>query len=345
MNTFPVRGFPRCRLSWVPALLVLFEAAVWGMSGSKARKRAEELLSFVPETAASYSPDATITGEEVKRYIRPQLVRMVESEQEISTPELHRWARTLLDSMIRHRLLVDAAAQAGHSPDRNEGKQKVAEIKARLGRSGFRETLEAQATSESDLILRMAELAAVNAWINDVVVPETRMTSTAVEDYYRSHADEFRTQPMRSAWHILISVPKDASAKDREAARKKVESILEELQHQGTPLSDLAARYSDCPSSRNGGFLGYFAAGRMVEAFEKALHDLEKDEISPVVETTYGFHIIKAGQTVAARWQSFDEVKGEIVRKLSDQSIQSRLERIADRLMEERKVKIFLEPE
>jgi parvulin-like peptidyl-prolyl isomerase len=123
------------------------------------------------------------------------------------------------------------------------------------------------------------------------------------ETVRETETEVLKTQPEKEpagkihAAHILIAYKGAARAtqninKSKQEAKKQAKQILSELKD-GADFKKMARSHSDCPSKRNGGDLGTFGRGQMVEAFEDAAFVLEKGELSGVVETPFGFHIIK----------------------------------------------------
>lgn len=119
------------------------------------------------------------------------------------------------------------------------------------------------------------------------------------------------------ASHILISVDENATDEDKEKAKKKAEEIIEKLKN-GEDFAKLAKKYSDDDESKkDGGNLGYFNTGDMVEAFEEAAYKLSVDEYTTEpVKTTYGYHIIK--KTGEKEKPSFEKSKSTIIEKIVD---------------------------
>ncbi|MDI6642118.1 MAG: peptidyl-prolyl cis-trans isomerase, partial [Elusimicrobiota bacterium] len=112
--------------------------------------------------------------------------------------------------------------------------------------------------------------------------------------------------------HILIRSSKDDTIKEQIAAKKKIEDIQKRLKR-GEDFSELAELYSeDTGSAKRGGDLGYFAKGDMVKEFEKAAFSLPVGEVSDIVQTEFGYHLIKVEEKKAARKISFDELKNDL---------------------------------
>jgi peptidyl-prolyl cis-trans isomerase C len=131
-------------------------------------------------------------------------------------------------------------------------------------------------------------------------------------------------------------VDKSASSADREAARKKIEALRKRLLA-GEDFAQLAKDNSDCPSGkRSGGDLGWFKRGRMLKEFENAAFALKPGELSDIVETPAGYHIIKVHEKHAERVISFEEVKGDLRQDL----IMKKKGEVFERWLTERKKQV-----
>lgn len=148
------------------------------------------------------------------------------------------------------------------------------------------------------------------------VVPGT-ITDTEIEDYYTKHNKEFQEPEQVRARHILIK-----------EGRLVIENILKEIKA-GRNFEELAEKYSSCPSKARGGDLGFFGRGQMVKPFEDAAFSLKPAEISDIVETQFGFHIIKCEERKEARTRPLDEAKEEIKNTIHFQKVKEEAQKIA----------------
>ncbi len=142
-----------------------------------------------------------------------------------------------------------------------------------------------------------------------------------VEDYYKRNADtRFKHPEEVHARHILISVPAGASDKEKAAAKAKAEDVLKQAQAKGADFVKLAAKYSDDTSNKlEGGDLGTFGRGQMVKPFEDAVFAMKPGQIS-MVETRFGYHIVKLEQSNPAHTDTLAEAKPKIVEELRTQA-------------------------
>lgn len=141
-----------------------------------------------------------------------------------------------------------------------------------------------------------------------------------IKSYYEQNIQRLSGQEQRRASHILINAPKDAPAAERDKARNKVEGLLASVRKEPKSFADLARKNSDDPgSARNGGDLEFFAKGAMVKAFEDAAFALKKGEISAVVESEFGFHIIKLTDIKAPMTSSLEAMRPQLEADLRQQ--------------------------
>lgn len=154
-------------------------------------------------------------------------------------------------------------------------------------------------------------------------------TAEEMQDYYRENQSEFQVQEQVQAAHILFKTAGN-SAESVQKIRQKAEKVLEEAKA-GKDFSRLAQRHSEDGSAANGGDLGFFGRGRMVPEFERAAFSLAKGEISDLVTTQFGFHIVKVLEKQAARTQAFEEVKGLIESSLTSAKAEAAARDLADK--------------
>lgn len=149
------------------------------------------------------------------------------------------------------------------------------------------------------------------------VMDETVEISDAeLQKYYDENPQQFTRPAQIRASHILVRLEPNASEESKKAARDKAEAALKEIRG-GKAFEEVVAKYSDGPTTPRGGDLGYFSQGRMVPEFEDAAFKLEKDAVSEVVETKFGFHIIKVTDKRPEEKRSLDDSKETIKRRLS----------------------------
>jgi peptidyl-prolyl cis-trans isomerase D len=152
-----------------------------------------------------------------------------------------------------------------------------------------------------------------------------------LKTYYEQNAQRLSSTEERRASHILIASPKTAPAADREKAKAKAQELLALVKKSPDTFADVARKNSQDPGSApNGGDLDFFARGSMVKPFEDAAFGMKKGDISDVVESEFGYHVIKLTDIKAPKQRSFEEMKPELEAELKKQQAQKKFAETAD---------------
>lgn len=244
------------------------------------------------------------------------------------------------------------AAQQAQGPQRDELKKQLGEFKV-IAERARKEGLDREDLTRLQILLTRSQ-ALAGAYLGDLQKNADKLVADGdVEQYYKDHPADFDEIRVR---HILISTqPKpeaedESDAKDakdskaskdkkpadkpktltKDEARKKTQDLLDRAR-KGEDFAKLATENSDDPGSKDkGGEYDFFGHGKMVPEFEKAAFALKPGEISDLVETQHGFHIIKLEERRAAASPDADEkVRQQIVEKLKQEKIEARIAEIA----------------
>ncbi len=167
---------------------------------------------------------------------------------------------------------------------------------------------------------------------NAAVVENLVSVSDAeVTAFYNQDQKRFTAPEQRIASHILISAKKDASAADKAAAKAKAEAVLAEVRKAPAKFADIAKVQSQDPGSASaGGDLGPVEKGAFVPSVEEAIYALKQGEISNVVESEFGFHIITVTQVVPTKIKTLDEVKPQITAELKKSKMSKKYSELAE---------------
>jgi peptidyl-prolyl cis-trans isomerase D len=169
-----------------------------------------------------------------------------------------------------------------------------------------------------------------------------QVTHDDLQAYYNAHRDQYRVAEQVKVSHILIKTPLAGSdgkvdEKGVAEAQRRAEDLLKQLKA-GAKFEDLAKKNSEDPgSAKEGGSLGWIGKGRTVPEFEKAAFSLPKGQMSDLVKSSYGFHIIRVDDKQDAHMKTLDEVKGEIEPILKQQKTQDIAQKQAEDLLQQAK--------
>jgi peptidyl-prolyl cis-trans isomerase D len=165
----------------------------------------------------------------------------------------------------------------------------------------------------------------------DSVAKQINVPESDLRAYYEQNKSRYGTPEQRRASHILFTVGDSGTAKDKAGARKIAEEVLAKVRAHPDEFAKLAKQYSKDPgSAANGGDLGFFGRTMMVKPFEEAAFGLKEGEISDLVESDFGFHIIRVTAIKPAQIKPFEEVRGEIETEYRHQQAQKKFAEAAE---------------
>lgn len=165
----------------------------------------------------------------------------------------------------------------------------------------------------------------------DELAKQELVSDEEIKTYFDERQDEFSRAEERKASHILMLVPADATEEQKASIKDKIEQVLEQIKQEPEAFSELAKELSEDPgSAKMGGDLGFFARGSMVKEFEDAVFAMQPDEISEVIETPFGFHIIKLTAVKDAGTADFDEVEDVIKQMLQRHKVAERFGELSE---------------
>lgn len=308
---------------------------------AEAGSSVKELLAGIPAVVADYGKGRQIKGAEVRAILKPQIQAMLASGRPVTPEQVIAWASELTDGMISQRLLLDEALKSGGKVDMKYGKEVVEAQRQNLGKKNFAALLTLQGISEKDYARRMAENHTVEEWIKNVVAPRQHVSPAEVKAYYDAHPEEFPKIAEYRVSHILFA----ADLKTPYEELLKIKDQAESVQHAlilGADFATMAKKYSSCPSKADGGDLGFLAVGSMPKQFEEVALTLKPGEISPVVRSPLGYHIIVGNEIKPAGVEPFAKVQKKLTETLRRRAVDKAVKKLTEKLKREQKVRIYL---
>jgi peptidyl-prolyl cis-trans isomerase D len=165
----------------------------------------------------------------------------------------------------------------------------------------------------------------------DYYQDNVKVREREVRRYYKKYTDNYVTPPEVKARHILLKLVPDAPENEQQEKREQLNKLLAEIKT-GSSFEELAKKHSEDGTSADGGDLGWFKPGEMVPAFESAAFALEAGQVSEIVQSPFGLHLIKVEERKDEITKSLDEAREEITLILAESRAQKRLEEDLDRL-------------
>ena len=165
----------------------------------------------------------------------------------------------------------------------------------------------------------------------DAVRASIAMSDDDLRTYYKENLERLAGKEERRASHILINAPKDSPAADREKAKARAQELLEQVRKAPNTFADVARKNSqDTGSAPSGGDLGFFKRGDMVKPFEEAAFSMKKGDISDVVESDFGYHIIQLNDVKTPKQPTFEEVRAKLETEAKHQQAQRKYAELAE---------------
>ena len=196
-----------------------------------------------------------------------------------------------LDQAIGAKLLLDQAAKLDLPVSAADIDAEVAKVVEQVGGpENYKKALAAQGVTEEQFRKELEKGAKVNKLVEQACSSVADPTDDEVAAFYAAHKDEYVAPEQVLCQHILVKGTDDA-------ALDKIKDIRARIVEGKADFAEEAKKHSDCPSGQQGGSLGWFGRGMMVPEFDKAAFEMKKGEVSGIVTTQFGYHIIyKADQ-------------------------------------------------
>ena len=217
-----------------------------------------------------------------------------------------------LEQAIGAKLLLDRASKLDMPVGAKEIDDEVAKVVSQVGgEENFKKALAAQNISEADFRKELERGARVNKLVEQACAGVPEPSEKEVADFYEAHRHEYVAEPKVLCQHILVKTSDGDLPEVKAAALEKIRAIRERIVA-GGDFAEEAKRHSDCPSGREGGSLGWFGPGMMVPEFDKAAFGMKKGEVSGVVTTQFGYHIIYKADEKGGGAQTLVDVHDQI---------------------------------
>jgi len=247
----------------------------------------------------------------------------------------------ILDNLIARELMKQEVAKRGIKVDESEVNAQLDTLKKGASPEEFANSLKQMNMTEQALKEQFASQLAIKKLIDTDLAPKVNVTQEAVKAFYDGNPDVFKTPEMVRASHILVKVDKSATAEEKAKALEKIKGIQKRIKA-GEDFAQVAKEVSDCPSKDNGGDLNFFQKGQMVPPFDNAAFSMKPGDTSDIVETEFGYHIIKLTDKKAPGTMSFDEIKPRIEQHLKTEKMSEEFPKYIETLKSKAKIEILL---
>ncbi len=275
---------------------------------------------------------ATVDGEVIlmSEYERRAKAVIEEYEKFLTSPDkeikIKELKEKIIEQMIDEKILIQEGKRRKIKVNNKEIQDGIDEIKKRFAtEEEYNQELAKQGLSGEKFKEQVKEQLMVIKLIDQEVKAQVvSPTDSEIEDFYKQNEAEMVEPEQVRARHILIKVGENTN---KEEALKRIREILKEAKKGKTSFAELAKKYSEDTSAPKGGDIGFFIKGQMVRKFEDVAFALQVGEISDVVETEYGYHIIQCIEKKAGEKKSLDEIRDYLRNFIFQKRMEERYEK------------------
>ena len=287
---------------------------------------------------------ARVNGEAVTKVDFDRLIKNMELRSNQPIPAERRDAvyRQVLDELVTYTVLSQETRARNVAVADAEVESAIKQMRARLGSDeDFKKALDARGMTLDKLKGDTRIDISINKMVEAEVATQPPPTDAQVRDFYDKNPDKFKQDEAVRASHILFRVDESADAATKKKAMDEAQSVLKQARA-GADFADLAKKHSADGSAQQGGDLNFFTKGQMVPPFDQAAFAMKPGEISDIVTTQFGYHIIKVTDRRPPSTVPFEQVSGRIKEFLTEQQKQQKADGFIQSLKQKAKIEVLV---
>jgi peptidyl-prolyl cis-trans isomerase C len=287
---------------------------------------------------------ARVNGEPLKKEDFDRMVKTIEARAGRPIPPERRdeILRGALDQLITYTLLSQESQKRGVKVEPAEIDAKMGQLKSQFPtQEAFDKALKERGMTADSLRKDALVDLSVSKLMDAEVATIPGPSDADAKDFYDKNQDKFKEEEQVRASHILVKVDESADPATKQKARAKIDGVLKQVKA-GGDFAKLAQENSDDGSASQGGDLNYFGKGQMVGPFDKVAFELKPGQISDVVQTQFGYHIIKVVDKKTGRTVPFEEAQAKIKDYLTGQKKQQHADTFIESLKKKSKIEVLI---
>ena len=303
--------------------------------------------AWADKAASSGKEVASVNGKPIsKSHYEGELSayqkQAAQEGRQLSDADLTIVKHQILENLIDAEVLYQQSQKEGFKIDDQAINEQIETIKKRFpNEAAYKKSLEEMDLSEKEIRAQIQRGLAINQLLDTNVRPKITVTEEESKKYYNDNPSLFKQPEQVKASHILIKMAPNAEESIKIQARKKIETVQIKVR-QGEDFGLLAKANSEGPSAQREGDLGYFRRGQMVKPFEDAAFALNVGEVSGIVETQFGYHLIKVTDKKLARTIPYKEVQLRLEQHLKKEKEKTAIQGYIENLKKSAKIKRFI---
>jgi peptidyl-prolyl cis-trans isomerase C len=298
------------------------------------------------EAASSGKEIASVNGKAIPksqydRMLSVFKMRAAHSGRKLSEADLSTIKNRILESLIDAEVLYQQSQKQGIKVDDQAVNGRIDQIKKRFpDETAYKKAMAKMHVSEKEFRAEIQRALAIRRLLDANVRQKITVTDEESKKYYNSNLNLFKHPEQVKASQIWIKVPPDANESKKIQARKKIEMVQKKIR-KGEDFGQLAKAYSEGPNARREGELGYFRRGQMAKPIEDAAFALNIGEVSGIVETRFGYHLIKVTDKKPGGITPYKEVRPMIEQHLKKEKEKTQIQAYIENLKKSARIKRY----
>ena len=262
--------------------------------------------------------DALITGDRLDAALR-RLMPFESFHRNVGADTMERLRGKALDGLVDEELRYQDGVRLRLAPSAADVDAGFKAVVARYGsREAFEQARRASGASMEDLRREIRRTLVVQKAFDRAVTSRCQVSAEEAARYYADHRERFVVPEQLHVYAITFGVDPGSPASAWSDAKAKAEQVLGQIKN-GAPFEEMARTHSTDKTRESGGDMGFVHRGSLTDEFEQALRDLKPGGVSPVIQTLYGFHIVRIASIRPPEQKALPEVAAGIQKDLTDQ--------------------------
>jgi len=296
----------------------------------------ENNVELEPQIVAEVN-GVKISKKELEQELRSNLKDEVDS---FDQDQKHVLLRTMLQKMVERALLLQEAKTM--IPSDEELKLFVSTINANLPeKESFNSQLKEFGVDKSKYLSRLKEELGIKKYLDEKLFKNLTVSETEIKDFYINNHKDYSLPKQVCARHIFVKIPDNASEEVIAEKKQKTEEIRKKFSDKKNDFATIARRFSEASNRGKGGDLGCFTQNQLPKSFSEKAFELKAKEISEVVRTAEGFHIIKVSRHKGGETPELEEIKDRIEKRVIRSKREGLLNDHIKKLTEKGKVIVY----
>jgi peptidyl-prolyl cis-trans isomerase C len=312
-------------------------------AGKSAGQEKTSAAAIDRENQAAVVNGEGISIEELETEVALVSDQMASSGQPVPAERKEEFKMQVLDSMISRQLLLDEAEELGIGLAEGEVDARLEEIKTQFPSAEEYETaLTAQGLTEERLREDLEDNLVIQKLLQQEVEGKIVVSDADARSFYDDNPEQFQQPEQIQASHIIFTLEEGTGEAEKSDKRKQLEDLKARIEG-GEDFAELAREHSQGPSAPRGGDLGFFSRGQMVKPFEDAAFALDVGELSGIVETQFGYHLITVTDKKAASTAVYEEIERQIKDYLKQEKTSGEFDRYLEELRDSAEIEVLLD--